>query len=258
MLAVLSPSKTLDFGSKAVTRKCSEPEFLSDSRELVDKLRSLSERQLRNLMDISPKLAALNHERYQTWSPPFTPKNARQSLLAFKGDVYNGFNLEEYSPKDFEFAQKHLRILSGLYGVLKPLDLIQPYRLEMGTSLKTGRGKDLYAFWGTAITDALNRELDNRAQPVLVNLASNEYFSSVDEGRLQARVISPAFKDLNKGKYKILSFFAKRARGEMANFIIRNRITNPSGLTDFNAVGYRYDAESSTEDKPVFLRDQPE
>jgi cytoplasmic iron level regulating protein YaaA (DUF328/UPF0246 family) len=255
MLILLSPSKTLDFASPSVTAKCTQPEFGADSAELVAKLSGMSKSQLAKLMDISPKLTEANLERYRAWTPEFTVKNSKPALLAFRGDVYFGFDLENYSAADFSFAQKHLRILSGLYGLLKPLDLIQPYRLEMGTTLKTDRGKDLYAFWGAKITDAVNEALAAQKDDVLVNLASNEYFSSIREDRLNARVITPVFKDRTKGgHYRILSFFAKRARGSMANHIIVNRLKNPDDLKKFDIDGYRFDKESSTEDRLVFLR----
>ncbi len=257
MLILLSPSKTLDFDSPAVTRKCTTPEFAGDSAELVEKLSGMSSAQLSKLMDISPKLADLNLGRYHSWTPDFTPKNSKQSLLAFKGDVYTGFHLDDYAAADFAFAQKHLRILSGLYGLLRPLDLIQPYRLEMGTPLKNQRGKNLYAFWGTKITDAINDALTAQSDRILVNLASNEYFESIREDKLNGRVITPVFKDLSKGgKYRVLSFFAKRARGSMADYIIKNRMTNPAALKKFDVDGYRFDKESSTEDRLVFLRDK--
>lgn len=256
MLIVLSPSKTLDFESKRLTSKCTTPDFLDDSAELVKKLSGMTKPQIARLMDISPKLSELNYERYRSWTPEFTPQNARQSILAFKGDVYNGFNLEDYSAADFDYAQKHLRILSGLYGLLKPLDLIQPYRLEMGTGLKTRRGADLYAFWGTIITGAVNEALQEQKDRVLVNLASNEYFSSIREDRLEGHVITPVFKDASKGNYRVLSFFAKRARGSMANHIIVNRLEKPHDLESFDVDGYFFDPETSTKDKPVFLRDK--
>ena len=257
MLAVLSPSKTLDYASPALTKKCSQPEFLEDSSELIKKLRSFSRPQLAKLMSISPKLTELNHERFATWTPDFTPDNARQALLAFKGDVYHGFNLQDYKAADFTFAQKHLRILSGLYGLLRPLDLMQPYRLEMGTDLKTHRGKDLYAFWDTKVTDALNEALTEQKDDVLINLASNEYFNVIREERLDAQVITPVFKDRTKnGDFRILALFAKKARGTMIDHMIRNRLTKPKELKPFNTGGYKFSAKESTAAKFVFLRDK--
>ncbi|MCL4123732.1 UNVERIFIED_CONTAM: hypothetical protein GTU68_067122 [Idotea baltica] len=206
-------------------------------------------------MSISNKLAELNADRYDAWQPKATKKNARQALLAFKGDVYVGLQANTFEAADFDFAQNHLAMLSGLYGILRPLDLMQPYRLEMGTKLKNECGKDLYDFWGDDITLALNKQLKKNQGDVLVNLASNEYFRSVRVDQLNAKVIAPVFKDLKNGKYKIISFFAKKARGTMAGWIIRKRITDAKKLTKFAEDGYYYSAEESTADKPVFLRD---
>lgn len=256
MITVLSPAKTLDYESACPMIKHSEPEFLDDAQVLVEKLAKFSEKRLTKLMDISGKLAAVNGERFQTWERPFTRENARPALLAFKGDVYTGFDLGKWKAADYEFAQKHLRILSGLYGVLRPLDLMQPYRLEMGTSLPNKRGKNLYAFWGTRITEALNDALAASRPKVLVNLASHEYFSSVVPKVLDAKVVTPVFKDEKNGKFKVISFFAKKARGLMADYIIRNRIKAPETLEAFDADGYRFDAASSTERDMVFLRSE--
>ncbi len=208
-------------------------------------------------MGISDKLGQLNAERFRTWHTPFTPDNARQAVLAFKGDVYTGLDAERFSEKEFEIAQKRLRILSGLYGVLKPLDLMQPYRLEMGTKFENRRGKDLYAFWGSKVTDELNRLL-KADDGVLVNLASNEYFKSVRKKDLEGRLVTPQFKDWKNGQYKIISFYAKKARGLMARYVIKERITHPDGLKDFTYQGYRYSAEHSKPDSLVFLREHPE
>ncbi len=256
MLSVISPAKTLDFESDPLTRKHSSPAYLKHSKQLIRHLRACSEGELCKLMSISTKLAALNRQRYQTWSPPFTPENAKQALLAFKGDVYTGFQLTDYQSADYAFAQKHLRILSGLYGLLRPLDLIQPYRLEMGTSLKNQRGHNLYAFWGDLITKELNQAIADSGQATLINLASNEYFQAILKDQLEAKVITPVFKDLKKGQYKIISFFAKKARGTMSDFIIRNRLKKPEDLKVFDGMGYRYDKARSTPDQWVFLRDQ--
>ena len=256
MITVISPAKTLDFEAQKLTKKATVPDFIDDSQALVDQLRETSASQLGKLMGISPKLSELNHQRFQDWSPPFTRTNAKQALLAFKGDVYTGFECDSWEPDDFNFAQRHLRILSGLYGVLRPLDLIQPYRLEMGTQLKTPRGKNLYAFWGDAITDAIREAIKRTRSKCLVNLASNEYFTSVHPDSLGVPVVTPVFKDAKNGKYKIISFFAKKARGMMSNFIIRNRLTNPDDLRGFDVGGYYCDHESSSDDKLVFLREE--
>ncbi|MEC9084770.1 MAG: peroxide stress protein YaaA, partial [Pseudomonadota bacterium] len=207
MLMIISPAKTLDYESPLATETHTQPDFLDDACELIDQLKELEPHQVSNLMSISDKLGQLNAERFQTWHTPFTPDNARQAVLAFKGDVYTGLDAESFSSEDFSFAQKHLRILSGLYGLLKPLDLMQPYRLEMGTRFENTRGKDLYAFWGSKITEALNQLLASDDK-VLVNLASNEYFKSVQKKHLDARLVTPQFKDWKNGQYKMISFYA--------------------------------------------------
>lgn len=257
MLAVISPAKTLDFESPCPAHTATQPQFLEDASILIEVLRKKSRPQLRDLMGISEKLADLNYTRYREWSTPFTDDNARAALLAFKGDVYTGFELEDYSKSDFQFAQKHLRILSGLYGSLRPLDLIQPYRLEMGTQLKTPRGKNLYEFWGDTITKELKEALKKSASGTLINLASNEYFSSVDVSSLPGKIITPQFKDLKNGTYKFISFYGKKARGMMCEFMIRNRVTEPAGLKKFKMEGYRYNAKLSSGDNWVFTRDTP-
>jgi cytoplasmic iron level regulating protein YaaA (DUF328/UPF0246 family) len=254
MITVLSPAKTLDFESACPTKKHSEPDFLDDAQILVDKLATFSEKRLAKLMDISGNLASVNAGRFRSWKRPFNLENAKPALLAFKGDVYTGFDLPQWKPADYDFAQKHLRILSGLYGVLRPLDLMQAYRLEMGTALPNKRGKNLYAFWGARITGALNDALKATRAHVLVNLASNEYFSSVVPSKLDAEVVTPVFKDEKNGHYKVISFFAKKARGMMADFIIRNRILRPDDLKTFDAGEYVFDDASSTGRELVFLR----
>lgn len=256
MISVISPAKTLDYSEQSLTTKHTVPEFLDESQELITKLAKLSKGQVGKLMGISEKLSALNVERYRTWSVPFDTKNAKQALLAFKGDVYQGFECESWKATDFTFAQKHLRILSGLYGVLRPLDLMQPYRLEMGTKLKTARGKNLYEFWGDTITMALNATVKNSRSRALVNLASNEYFDSVNPSALKVPIVTPVFKDEKNGEYKVISFFAKRARGMMANFIVKNRLKAPEALKDFDVGGYRFDAAESDDRQLVFLRDE--
>jgi len=257
MIIVLSPAKTLDFDSPLPTDKHTKPRFQSDARKLVEILRGKSEKEIAALMNLSPKLTKLNAERYRDFSDRATANNARPALLAFKGDVYQGLQAEQFDARDLNYAQDHLRILSGLYGVLRPLDLMQPYRLEMGTSLANEAGKDLYAFWGDRITRALNEELAAQKPKALINLASNEYFGAVNEDLLDGRIVTPVFKDRAKnGDYRVLSFFAKRARGMMAAWIIRERIDTLKGLTDFAEEGYRYSEEQSAPDRPVFLRDK--
>lgn len=256
MLAVISPAKTLDFESRCPAVETSQPDFLDDSEELVGVLRGKSRAQLAALMNISEKLADLNHRRYHDWSPPFSEDNARAALLAFKGDVYTGFTLEDYTRKDFEFAQDHLRILSGLYGVLRPLDLIQPYRLEMGAALKTARGKDLYAFWDAKVAHAINEALAESGARTLVNLASNEYYSSIRPGLLDAEVVTPFFKDLKNGRYMFVTFWAKKARGMMCDFMIRNRLTDPESLKEFDREGYAFNEALSEGNRWIFTRDE--
>jgi cytoplasmic iron level regulating protein YaaA (DUF328/UPF0246 family) len=222
----------------------------------MEQLKALSSREVGSLMNISDKLALLNHERFQSFAASFTKKNSRQAILAFTGDVYQGMNLSEWSAGDFATAQENIRILSGLYGLLRPLDMMQPYRLEMGTSLANARGKNLYQFWGDRITDLLNKDLKKSKSDLVVNLASNEYFSAVIPSKLDGQVISPVFKDEKKGKYKIISFYAKKARGMMADYIVKNKLKESEDLKEFSTGGYAYDAESSTVDKPVFLRSE--
>ncbi|WP_303292229.1 peroxide stress protein YaaA [Marinobacter sp. SS5-14b] len=255
MLMIISPAKTLDYESPLATETYTQPDYLDDACELIDQLKELEPHQVSNLMSISDKLGQLNAERFRDWHTPFTPDNARQAILAFKGDVYTGLDAESFNEDDFAFAQKHLRMLSGLYGLLKPLDLMQPYRLEMGTKFENRRGKDLYAFWGSKLTDALNRQLAEDDQ-VLVNLASNEYFKSVQTKKLDGRLVTPQFKDWKNGKYKIISFYAKKARGLMCRYAIQNRITQADDLKGFNLEGYYFSEEQSDNNNWVFLRDE--
>lgn len=264
MLIVVSPAKSLDYESKISTRKFTQPQFLSDSEKLVQSLRKLGPDELAELMNISDKLAQENFERYAEWQTPFDRSNARQAIFAFKGDVYLGLQAEQFSSADLDFAQKHLRILSGLYGLLRPLDLMQAYRLEMGRRFapdedkKKHKAKTLYEYWGSKLTDSLNQELINQSKKsrVLINLASNEYFSALQPKQLEAEIITPQFKDWSSGNYKVISFFAKNARGKMAAFIIKNRLKSPEALKGFNEDGYRFDEEESTANKFVFKRKQ--
>ncbi|MGC3894237.1 peroxide stress protein YaaA [Pseudomonas urmiensis] len=258
MLTVISPAKTLDYDTPAVTQRFTLPQYLDDSQELITQLRELSPAQISELMHLSDKLSGLNAARFGSWTPDFTPANAKQALLAFKGDVYTGLDAESLSEDDFSYAQQHLRMLSGLYGLLRPLDLMQPYRLEMGTKLANARGKDLYAFWGTRISEWLNQALAEQGDDVLLNLASNEYFSAVKRNALNARVINVDFKDWKNGQYKIISFYAKKARGMMSRFVIQERINDPEQLKQFDVQGYYYSAEQSKTDHLVFLRDHSE
>jgi len=256
MLIVISPAKTLDYESPVKTRKFTQPDFLDQSQRLIDTLKKQSAPKLEKLMNISSDLAELNRERYADWHTPFTRDNAKQAVLAFKGDVYAGLKADTFSSRDIDWAQKHLRILSGLYGLLRPLDLMQPYRLEMGTSLKTRRGKNLYQFWDEQISQALNSQLESINSRTLVNLASNEYFKSVKPKLINGEVITPAFRDWNNGEYKMIGFFAKKARGAMSAWIIKNRVKKVEDLCKFDLDGYRYDPTLSNSHAPVFLRKQ--
>ncbi|MFZ9812469.1 MAG: peroxide stress protein YaaA [Burkholderiaceae bacterium] len=277
MLIVLSPAKSLDFESPLPALSVTEPQLEDQAAELAKVLKPMGPAALAKLMGISDTLAERNAARFRAWKPKAGPPVARPALLAFNGDVYEGLNASTLKAKGLAWAQDHVRILSGLYGVLRPLDSLQAYRLEMGTRLATLRGKDLYAFWGHRITDALNEQLavqakKSRHAPVLLNLASEEYFKSVrckptpatasDAGGpgLQAQVVSPVFEDEKSGSFKIISFYAKRARGLMARFVIDHRIDTPEAVTEFNLEGYRYAADASTPERPVFRRlakDQP-
>jgi cytoplasmic iron level regulating protein YaaA (DUF328/UPF0246 family) len=258
MLTLISPAKTLDFETPWKLKNISQPEFLHDSQLLIDQLRKLPAAKIGELMSISEKLAILNVGRFLNWHLPFTNENAKPAILAFRGDVYTGLEADSFSTKDFNFAQKHLRILSGLYGVLRPLDLIQAYRLEMGTGFQNSRGKNLYEFWGDKVTENLNAELSFLKKPVLVNLASNEYWSVVKPAKLQAEIITPIFKDQKTGQYKIISFFAKKARGMMSAFMIKNQINKVNDLKEFNADGYQFNAKMSKGNEWVFTRETAE
>ena len=254
MLIVLSPAKSLDFETPPTVADFTRPDFLEHSKVLVEHLRRLTPAELASLMLISDPLAALNAARYAAWSLPFTPTNAKQAVLAFNGDVYEGMAASTLTPASLQFAQQHLRLLSGLYGVLRPLDLIQPYRLEMGIRLANPRGKDLYAFWGERIVDALNAAVQAAGASVLVNLASEEYFRSVRTKKLAVPVIQPVFEDWNGGKYRVVSFFAKRARGLMARHVLSKRLTRPDALKKFAAEGYAFATAASDEKSWVFRR----
>lgn len=256
MLILISPAKTLDLSPQTKTKIYTTPDFLRESRRLIKRLREFSPEQLAALMNISDKLAQENYTRYKKWKTPFSPENAKQSLLAFQGDVYVGLAAESFKAADFKFAQKHLRILSGLYGILRPLDLMQAYRLEMGAKLDTAGGSDLYEFWGDKINAAVSDALDEQGDRILINLASKEYFKSVRAGSLEARVITPDFREKKNGKYRMLSFFAKKARGMMASHVIRNRLKRAEDLKAFSDDGYRYNEGLSSGDRWVFTRDE--
>jgi cytoplasmic iron level regulating protein YaaA (DUF328/UPF0246 family) len=254
MLLVVSPAKNLDFESPLPTDKFSQPELLDHSQKLMNYCQKLTPADISTLMGISDKLAGLNAARFGEWSMPFTVENSRQALLAFNGDVYTGLDAKTFTEADFDFAQQHMRILSGLYGLLKPLDLMQAYRLEMGTRLANDRGTNLYQFWGSIITNSLNEALAQQGDGVLINLASNEYFKSVKKKELNGEIITPAFKDWKNGQFKMISFFAKKARGLMARYIIENRLTDKEQLKSFDVAGYQYSEELSQGNDWVYTR----
>lgn len=257
MIITLSPSKGQDFETAAATTINTQPDQLADSRVLIDELRKIDAASLRQLMDVSENIANLNVDRYRSFSTPFTLQNAKQALFAFKGDVYSGIDTNKYGENDLEYAQRHLRILSGLYGVLRPLDLIQPYRLEMKTKLANPQGGNLYQFWGERITDSLNELLEQQQEPVLINLASNEYFRAVKPKLLKGRLLTVNFKEIKEGKTRIVAIFAKRARGMMTDYILRNRIETPDGIKAFNREGYRFSPADSDDMQWTFTRPQP-
>lgn len=255
MLIVLSPAKTLDYVTPSATDLHTRPDFIEHSAQLIDILKKKAPAEIASLMGISDTLAALNTDRFAAWSKRrFTTASAKQAMFAFNGDVYDGLDATSLSARQIDYAQSHLRILSGLYGVLRPLDLMQPYRLEMGTRLDNPRGKDLYAFWGDLVTTALNAELEQQPSQTLVNLASDEYFKSVKPKLLKARIVTPVFEDWKNGKYKIISFFAKRARGLMARYAIMKGLRQVEKLKAFDSDGYAFDAAVSTENTWVFRR----
>ncbi len=255
MLIVLSPAKKLDFDSENKVKNFSEPIFINEATQLIGKLRTLSRKRIGELMKISPNLSDLNYNRYKSWSPSFTSENARQAVLAFNGEVYWGLEAKTFSKNDFKFAQRHIRILSGLHGVLRPLDLIHPYRLEMGSKLSVKRTKNLYEFWGDKIIDQINLSLDGSKERLLVNLASKEYFKSINLKKLDAEILDIQFKDKKGDEYKALMAYAKRARGMMARYIVQNRIKSKEKIRLFNVAGYTFNDRLSIEQKWVFTRD---
>jgi uncharacterized protein len=256
MLFLLSPAKSLDYDTPLNGQPHTAPLFVKQSKELIDLLRDYSPPQIAELMDLSDKLSTLNVARYAAWSSRATQKNARQAVLAFNGDVYDGLDAKTLRADDLAWAQDHVCILSGLYGVLRPLDLMQPYRLEMGTALKGPHGGNLYRFWGSQIADYLNTRLRKDASPVVINLASNEYFKSVDTKVLKGRVVECVFQEYKDGQYKVISFFAKKARGLMARYAIEHKLMTPEQLRHFDVDGYAYTAAESTPDRLIFRRKQ--
>ncbi len=253
MILVISPSKTLDFQGQQYPNH-TQPEMLKKSQRLIEGLKKLNPGQVRKLMGLSEKLAQLNWQRYQDFSVPFSPTNARQALFAFKGDVYSGLAAETFNAEDLDFAQDHVRILSGLYGVLRPLDLIQPYRLEMGTKIGAGRSKNLYEFWDTLVTEAISRDLQHEKQPVLVNLASEEYFKVIRPEALNGPVLKITFKENRNGTYRVIGIHSKRARGLMVNYVVANHLEKTDDLRNFSSEDYTFNADLSTDAELVFCR----
>jgi cytoplasmic iron level regulating protein YaaA (DUF328/UPF0246 family) len=256
VLIVVSPAKTLDYESPLATERFTQPTLVEHSAELIKECRKLTPADISGLMKVSDKIAGLNAARFEECSETFTTNNARQAILAFKGEVYTGLEAQSFSEEEFDYAQSHLRMLSGLYGLLKPLDLMQPYRLEMGTKLGNERGTNLYQFWGNIITDEVNKALEEQSDNVLVNLASNEYFKAVKSKNVDGTIITPIFKDCKNGQYKVISFFAKKARGMMARYIIQNKVDSVEALTKFDTAGYYFDEAESTATELVFKREE--
>ena len=254
MIIVISPAKSLYEQSPIQLGKYTEVKFMPEAETIVSVLKKKKPAQLAKLMGISVKLAELNFQRFQAWTTPFTPENSWQAVLMFNGDVYRGLKAETFSADEFEIAQQKIRILSGVYGLLKPLDLIQPYRLEMGTSIGISRKKNLYEFWKTKITSQLNQEMALTGQNILINLASNEYFSAIDTKKLKARIITPSFKEQKNGQYQMVSFFAKKARGLMSRFIVLNNISDPEEIKAFDLEGYYFNNQLSNDNDWVFSR----
>lgn len=256
MLILISPAKKLDFETAPITDRHTQCDFLDDAKVLIDTVKQLSQAEIAKLMHLSDNLAELNVQRYQDWSLPFNPQNAKAALLAFKGDVYAGMNADTFTETNLDFAQQHLRMLSGLYGLLRPLDLMQPYRLEMGTRLSNPKGKNLYEFWGEQITDAVNEALAQSGSDSLINLASNEYFKSVKTKQLNGQLITPQFKEYKDGDYKMIGIYAKRARGLMSRYIIENELIDAQGIKSFDWEGYHYNKALSNDASWVFTRKQ--
>jgi cytoplasmic iron level regulating protein YaaA (DUF328/UPF0246 family) len=254
MLIVISPAKTLDYETPSRTKTFTLPDYLDDSAELIHRMREFSALDIAELMKVSSKIAELNFDRFEAWNKNFSEKNAKQAVLAFKGDVYTGLDAESFSARDFKFAQSHLRILSGLYGLLRPLDLMQPYRLEMGTKLSNERGKNLYEFWGNTLTDGLNAQLKKIKSEHLINLASNEYFKAVKPKQINGEVITPAFKEYKNGDYKMIGFYAKKARGLLSRYIIQNQLSDVEDIKSFDVEGYKFNKSLSKGNNWVFTR----
>ncbi|MGS0694594.1 peroxide stress protein YaaA [Shewanella sp. 0m-4] len=256
MLILISPAKTLDFDNPPGSESYSMPTLLDQSEQLIEVCRTLTPTDIATLMKVSDKIAGLNVARFDSWQKDFTPNNAKQAVFAFRGDVYTGLDADTLPEASLQKAQKQLRILSGLYGLLKPLDLMQAYRLEMGTRLANDRGANLYQFWGDIITDEINQTTRAQGEEFIINLASNEYFKAVKPKKLTANLITPVFKDCKNGQYKVISFFAKKARGMMVRYILDNNIDSLEALTQFDTAGYYYSEKDSSVNEPVFLREE--
>lgn len=256
MFIVISPAKTLDYDTPPHTNQYSQPEYLEHSQQLINRARRYSALDIAEVMSVSTKIAELNFDRFEQWHTPFTPDNAKQAVLAFKGDVYTGLDAQTLTEADLQFAQAHLRILSGLYGLLRPLDLMQAYRMEMGRKIDTDRGKNLYEFWGELITDGINQQLKQSGSDYLINLASNEYFKSVKTKLVEGEIITPEFKDWKNGAYKMMGVYAKKARGQLSRFIIQNQLDDVEGIKAFNVDGYAFNEEMSKGNTWVFTRKQ--
>ena len=256
MITIISPAKSLDFECPIPNTKSTKPRFLKHSQDIIDQIKKLAPQDIASLMRLSEKLALLNYDRFQEFKTPFTKKNARPCVFAFRGDVYQGLDADSLSQDDLDFGQHHLRILSGLYGVLRPLDLIQAYRLEMGTKFKNNAGNNIYDFWADTLNLSIAKELKKTDSKTLVNLASNEYYKALNAKQLPFSIVTPVFKDFKNGQYKIISFFAKKARGLMSRYIIQNRIEQPELLKNFRLGGYRFSKKLSSDRELVFTRKQ--
>ncbi|MCF6217889.1 MAG: peroxide stress protein YaaA [Gammaproteobacteria bacterium] len=256
MLIVISPAKTLDYQTPATTLQYSQNDYLQEAQQLIERLRHYSVADISATMAVSEKIARMNATRFKQWQIPFTLNNSKQAILAFKGEVYSGLNATSFSEEEFQFAQQHLRILSGLYGLLRPLDLMQPYRLEMGRKIDTERGSNLYHFWGNVITTGINRQMQLNHSTQLINLASNEYFKSIKPSLINGEVITPHFKDYKNGRYKVMGVYAKKARGKMSRYIIKNRVDSAEELKHFTEDGYRFNPALSQESDWVFTRNR--
>ena len=254
MLIVISPAKTLDYETPSITNRYSQSDYLQEAQQLIEQMRRFSAEEISTIMAVSDKIAQLNASRFKQWCTPFAPDNAKQAILAFKGDVYSGLDANSFNDGDFQFAQQHLRILSGLYGLLRPLDLMQPYRLEMGRKIETMRGKNLYQFWGDIITTDINQQMLQSNSDYLINLASNEYFKAVKPASIQGEIITPLFKDYKNGSYKIVGVYAKKARGKLSRYIIKNRLSSPEELKSFVDDGYRFNSQLTQGNQWVFSR----